>query len=32
VVIVDKSKGGDVAATFTLVLEGGPWKIDGVMM
>jgi len=31
VVIVEKSK-GDMAAKFTLALEGGQWRIDSAMM
>ena len=32
VVMVDKSRRGDLAAKFTLALEGGVWRIDSAMM
>jgi hypothetical protein len=32
VVIIDKSKGGATSGKFTLVLEGGQWRIDSVMI
>jgi hypothetical protein len=32
VVMVNKSKDGGMAAKFTLVLDGGQWRIDGAMM
>jgi hypothetical protein len=32
VVMINKSKGGSMAGKFTLVLEGGQWRIDSEMM